>query len=190
MSGKASERAEKGEAEEGLPRFARAVAAQQSCTSPFAAPLPALASGGGSSGCISAAGAAGKAAAAVDTGPWRPELNIFEDGAGWMVEVALPGVRPGDVQVELAGRVLAVSGWRRGCAAQGDTILQPSLATLLPAALGLPAAGVRSPQAGAQAQAVGAFSARWTLPAEADTDSLAAVFQNGVLRIRVGRREL
>ncbi len=39
-------------------------------------------------------------------------------------------------------------------------------------------------EGGAQAWAAGTFLARWTLPREADTDSLAAAFQDGVLQIR------
>ncbi|KAL4440291.1 hypothetical protein ABPG75_003292 [Micractinium tetrahymenae] len=145
--GKAREQAPPSEeaAGEGLPRFARAVAAPQARTSPFAAALPAVGSGGGgmSSSAAATAGTAPDAEAAVHAGPatgrWRPELNMFEDAAGWTVEVALPGVRPADVRVELADRTLAVSGWRRARAAHGDPGLLPGLAALLPAVLGLPA---------------------------------------------------
>lgn len=175
-----------GESEEGLPRFARAVAAPQPRTSPFAAALPALASGASGDGMDSStAAAAGASTEALQTDMWRPEVNVFEDDLGWTMEVALPGVRPGDVRVELADRTLAVSGWRRAAAAQG---LPRSLSTLLPAVLGLPPVGEEPMQGSVRARSTSTFSARWTLPAGADTDSLVAVFRGGVLQIRVGRR--
>lgn len=72
-----------GESEEGLPRFARAVAAPQPRTSPFAAALPALASGASGDGMDSStAAAAGASTEALQTDMWRPEVRAARDSLG------------------------------------------------------------------------------------------------------------
>lgn len=87
-----------------LPRFARAVAGSQPRTSPFAAPLPPLASTGGPAQAEAAAAAEASSLTAMPEAAASqaeistlngPKMSVFETGYGWEAEVALPGVHPG-----------------------------------------------------------------------------------------------
>ncbi len=44
---------------------------------------------------------------------WRPPVDIYREGQDWLVRVDLAGVRPDEVEVRIAGRVLHISGVRR-----------------------------------------------------------------------------
>lgn len=51
---------------------------------------------------------------------WRPSVDIYRCGAGWLVKFELAGVRPEDIELQLRGRRLLVSGMRRdSCITQG-----------------------------------------------------------------------
>lgn len=43
---------------------------------------------------------------------WEPPVDLFETGGEYRIVVALPGVRPDQVEVRLDGRVLVVAGER------------------------------------------------------------------------------
>jgi HSP20 family protein len=44
---------------------------------------------------------------------WRPAADIYRTPEGWVVKLELAGVRPEDVNVEISGSELFVSGVRR-----------------------------------------------------------------------------
>lgn len=44
---------------------------------------------------------------------WRPAADVYRASWGWIVKLELAGVRVEDVQVEILGRRLIVSGQRR-----------------------------------------------------------------------------
>jgi HSP20 family protein len=44
---------------------------------------------------------------------WRPDMDVFELPAEFLLRVALPGVRPDDVAATVAGKTLVISGERR-----------------------------------------------------------------------------
>ena len=44
---------------------------------------------------------------------WRPPVDIYRTGEGWLVKCDLAGVRREDIQVTAAGRRLTISGVRR-----------------------------------------------------------------------------
>ncbi len=43
---------------------------------------------------------------------WRPPADLYEGANGWLIKLALPGVRPEDVRLRVCGNFLAVSGRR------------------------------------------------------------------------------
>jgi HSP20 family protein len=46
-------------------------------------------------------------------GPWRPPADVYRTREGWLVKLELAGVRPSEIEVELSGTRLRVSGLRR-----------------------------------------------------------------------------
>jgi HSP20 family protein len=58
-------------------------------------------------------GRAGTEASLEAPGSWRPPVDVWEEGDSYHVRVDLPGVAPGDVNVEIEGGVLHVRGERR-----------------------------------------------------------------------------
>jgi HSP20 family protein len=46
---------------------------------------------------------------------WRPAADVYRSRAGWLVKFELAGVRPEDIQVEVALTRIKVSGHRRDC---------------------------------------------------------------------------
>ena len=44
---------------------------------------------------------------------WCPAADVYRTDDGWIVKVDLAGIRPGDIEITLDGRVLRISGSRR-----------------------------------------------------------------------------
>jgi HSP20 family protein len=44
---------------------------------------------------------------------WIPAADVYRTDDGWIVKVDLAGIRPGDIEITLDGRVLRISGLRR-----------------------------------------------------------------------------
>ena len=44
---------------------------------------------------------------------WIPAADVYRTDDGWIVKVDLAGIRPGDIEITLEGRVLRISGLRR-----------------------------------------------------------------------------
>ncbi|HMJ09448.1 MAG TPA: Hsp20/alpha crystallin family protein [Pyrinomonadaceae bacterium] len=52
---------------------------------------------------------------------WYPAADVFRTPEGWMVKVELAGVSVEDVEIDIQGNILSISGMRkdRSCAAVG-----------------------------------------------------------------------
>ena len=92
-----------------------------------------------------------------------PAVNIFQDKAGYVARLEVPGVAPDTLRVEAHGQVLAISGKRD-----------------LPA----PASGSyhRRERSG------GEFARSIQLPDDLDVGKAEAAYRNGVLTVRIPKR--
>lgn len=96
--------------------------------------------------------------------PWEPAVDVYEDERTWIAVVDLPGVSEKDLLVE---------------AAEGEIFIR----------------GTRTPREPAGMKAVlrerscGPFQRRLAMPREAVQDGVSAEFRDGVLTIRVPKKE-
>jgi HSP20 family protein len=95
--------------------------------------------------------------------PFIPLVDIEETEDAWIVEADLPGVKPEDVNVELRGAELAISGEIKEREREG--MLRR------------------------RTRKTGEFDYHITLPGEADADRIEARLENGVLAVRVPKPE-
>jgi len=95
---------------------------------------------------------------------WSPLANAYLTDAHYVVEVELAGISIEDVDVEIRANVLSVSGERK--AKNSDTSKS---------------GGFRQAE-----RAMGTFHRGFELPADCDTDDVAAQMENGLLTIKVG----
>jgi HSP20 family protein len=96
-------------------------------------------------------------------GQWQPQVTAREDGAGYTLEIDLPGVDPSQVEVLAEDSVLTVRGTRsRREPGEGEKVLfaeQPN----------------------------GSFVRRFRLPKQADLQAVAASYALGTLSIHVAK---
>jgi len=106
---------------------------------------------------------------------WRPEdrerwfappVDIVEEDEAFVVRVELPGVRPEDVSVDIDDHVMLIQGERKPDAT-------------------IPRGGVRH----RIERPYGAFSRSFTVPESADGRETVAVMADGVLTLRIPKRE-
>jgi HSP20 family protein len=95
---------------------------------------------------------------------WTPPCNVWEDGNGFYVEVALPGWDPKDIALEIEKLVLTVKGERKDerCS-EGSYHLQE----------------IPSER----------FARAFTLPTFVDHDKVSATHKHGMLTITFPKRE-
>lgn len=98
----------------------------------------------------------GAQARAVESA-WVPASEVASVADGWQVRVALPGIEPKDVDVDLHGSTLTIKG-ERAAGAAGD--------------------GWRQSEIG-----YGRFERTFTLPSSVDADRVEAHFTNGMLEL-------
>jgi len=91
-------------------------------------------------------------------------MDVSADGDGYVVELALPGVKPEDLDMQLTGTRLTISGEFKRATAEGRRYLL------------------------CQRQA-GPFQATVTLRDAADAAQVTATFEHGVLRVEVPKSE-
>jgi len=91
-------------------------------------------------------------------------LDLYTDADGYVIELALPGVKPADIDMQLTGTTLAIAGEFKPAAPEGSRYL------------------VRQRQAGP-------FQLTLTLPDAADSAQIKATFEHGVLRLEVPKSE-
>ncbi|MDO5537156.1 MAG: Hsp20/alpha crystallin family protein [Desulfovibrionaceae bacterium] len=92
-----------------------------------------------------------------------PQMDVKSDEKGYTFSVELPGVEPEAVKIELEGKTLKLSGEKKEEVADKDT-------------------------KHVQERRYGSFMRSFTLPEDADAESLKAVAKNGVLTLQMNRR--
>jgi HSP20 family protein len=104
---------------------------------------------------------------AATQAPLVPLADIAESGSEYLVSLELPGLELADVDVRLSGNELIVKGERRQKKEQKDKEFHRTETTY------------------------GTFERRFELPADArnDPESLKATFHNGMLEIKLQKRE-
>jgi HSP20 family protein len=101
--------------------------------------------------------------AATGAGPWAPFVDLEETDDAWIVEAELPGARREDVDVELRDSELVIRGEIKERERTG--VLRR------------------------HERRVGDFEYAVTLPGDADPDGVEASLDDGVLRVRVPKRQ-
>ncbi|MGW4524059.1 Hsp20/alpha crystallin family protein [Amycolatopsis sp. NPDC004378] len=96
---------------------------------------------------------------APDGGPWLPAGDVSETDDAYLVEIELPGVRRDDIDVELYGNELVVTGELKEVERKG--LLRR------------------------RTRRVGEFEYRVTLPGDIRADGIGAALDSGVLTVRV-----
>jgi HSP20 family protein len=95
--------------------------------------------------------------------PFVPLVDIEETEDAWVVEAELPGVKPEDVNVEVRGAELAISGEIKEREREG--VLRR------------------------RTRKTGEFDYHITLPGEADPEKIEAKLHDGVLTVRIAKPE-
>jgi HSP20 family protein len=94
---------------------------------------------------------------------FTPRVNVTERADAYEVECELPGLRPEDVNVNLTGDTLTISGEkRREDAREGDTWHVTE-------------------------RSYGAFQRTFTFPMNIDPEGVDAAHENGILKVRVAK---
>ena len=95
--------------------------------------------------------------------PFVPLVDIEETDDAWIVDAELPGVKPEDVDVEVRGSELAISGEVKE--RQREGILRR------------------------RTRKTGEFDYHVTLPGEADPERIEARLHDGILTVRIAKPE-
>ncbi|MHC4838879.1 MAG: Hsp20/alpha crystallin family protein [Planctomycetota bacterium] len=103
---------------------------------------------------------------AMTTADWRPLVDIREDEQGYLIEAELPGLKREQVKVSVQDEVLTVSGQREAETVQDEDRVHRIERTY------------------------GSFERRFALPEEVDPVGIAAKFEDGILKLRLPRREV
>jgi HSP20 family protein len=99
----------------------------------------------------------------VEAGGWSPLVDVEETDDAYVVEAELPGVKRDDVNIELVGNELAITGQIKERERKG---------------------AVRR-----QARHTGRFEYRLGLPSQVDPEKVDASLKDGVLSVRVPKSE-
>lgn len=99
----------------------------------------------------------------AETGGWSPLVDIEEADDAYLVEAELPGVRREDVNIELVGNELTITGEVKQRERKG---------------------ALRK-----QTRRTGRFEYRVSLPTQVDADKIDAGLKEGVLTVRVPKSE-
>ena len=102
---------------------------------------------------------------AGEAGQWAPRVDIRETDDALLVQAELPGIDKKDVQLEVKDGVLTLSGERRY---EKD---------------------VKEENVHRVERAYGSFSRSFSLPSNVDADKVDAKMKNGVLEVRLPKRE-
>ena len=90
---------------------------------------------------------------------WVPATEVTSDKEGWTVRMALSGIDPKDVQVDLHDDVLTVKGERGGKHEESEHHVSEF--------------------------GYGAFERSFTLPSSVEAEKVAATFEHGMLELRL-----
>jgi HSP20 family protein len=105
----------------------------------------------------------GSPALLAETAAWTPLVDIEEQENAYVLEADLPGVRREDVDIEVVGNELTISGEIKEPERQG--VIRRRM------------------------RAVGRFEYRVRLPEQVNSDQIEATLSDGVLRVRVPKSE-
>ncbi|HEX5443312.1 MAG TPA: Hsp20/alpha crystallin family protein [Pirellulales bacterium] len=95
--------------------------------------------------------------------PWNPSLDVRETDDAVMVRAEVPGVKPDDINISVAGNVLVLSGEKKEAEEkQGN--------------------GVRHSE-----RRFGSFRREISLPAGIDADQVTADYAHGVLTVKIAK---
>ena len=97
-------------------------------------------------------------------GGFQAPMDVYTEGDGYVVEVALPGVTPEQIDVQMIGNTLTVGGELPVEAPEGRQYLM-------------------------RQRPGGKFQASVTLPDAADAGQVKATFEHGILRLAVPKSE-
>lgn len=96
---------------------------------------------------------------------WSPAIDIFEKGEGYTIKIDLPGMKQEDIDLSISEDALTIKGDRK------------------------PEIGVKEGEYQRSEISYGGFYRSIPLPAGVNTQSIEAIYDNGVLRITVQRVE-
>jgi HSP20 family protein len=100
---------------------------------------------------------------AQEVGPWTPFVDLEETDDAWIVEAEVPGARREDISVEMRDNELTIRGEIKERERSG--VLRR------------------------RERRTGEFEYAVTLPANADPEGIEASLEDGVLRVRVPKRQ-
>ncbi len=101
----------------------------------------------------------------VFNSPGYPAINLWTNENGQMISAEMPGVQPDDINIDVTGDALSISGERK------------------------PDEFVKEARYHRRERAYGSFSRTVQLPFMVDTNKVEASFKNGVLLINLPRAE-
>jgi len=107
----------------------------------------------------------GQGSALTEAGQWAPVVDIRETGDALLVQVELPGIDRKDVHLEVKDGVLTLSGERRY---EKD---------------------VKEENVHRVERVYGKFSRSFSLPSNVDTGKVDATMKDGMLEVRLPKRE-
>lgn len=96
--------------------------------------------------------------------PFVPAAHFARDGHNWVISMALPGVAPENIAIEVDGRILRVSGERT--APKGESVV-PVVNEIR----------------------YGRFEREFTLPESIDPEHVQATYRHGMLELTLPLRE-
>jgi HSP20 family protein len=103
-----------------------------------------------------------QSAPASQAAAFAPAIEVASEKDGWNVRLALPGVEPKDVHIEVAGNTLTVKGERRR-----EIKAEPYMSEIT----------------------YGRFERTLQLPESIDGEKVAASYRNGLLELKLPLRE-
>jgi HSP20 family protein len=101
----------------------------------------------------------------VMTSRWMPAVDIKEEEEAYLIRADIPGVDPGDIDVSVDNGVLTIKGERKEEKEEEK-------------------AGYKRVE-----RSRGSFYRRFTLPDNADADKVDAKSANGVLELKIAKRQ-
>ena len=99
------------------------------------------------------------------SGSWTPSVDISENKDQLILEAELPGMKPEDVEISIENNVLTLRGERKFEKQQDSENMHRV------------------------ERSYGLFTRSFTLPPTISADDATAVFENGVLRLTLAKRE-
>lgn len=108
----------------------------------------------------------GEFPANVDLGiSFSPRVDVFADDKNFFLEAELPGMKKNEIKISLQDNILTISGEKKKSGEDND-----------------------KNEYFRNERIFGKFSRSFTLPKDIDPDSIGAVFEDGILKISIGKK--